>query len=140
MQELLGAKQIKIKRKKKAKTVSTPGPTPAELPSFPFKLSCGDSPVVREWLKDNGCTWGSSSDLTNCGTKHKHLYVKDTLVFLGSDRENIYKGISLTIQQGVVVAWSCSPSDKTRLQEALDSLISANNQSTRSCYSCSADY
>lgn len=27
------------------------------FPEPPFKLSCGDKPEVRQWLKDNGCEW-----------------------------------------------------------------------------------
>lgn len=35
-------------------------------PQFPqgdFKLNTGNDPKVRQWLKDNGCTWTSKYDL-----------------------------------------------------------------------------
>ena len=34
------------------------------FPDFPFKLSCGDRPEVRQWLKDNGCEWSNGNDIT----------------------------------------------------------------------------
>jgi len=45
------------------------------FPQTPFKLSCGDRPEVREWLKDNGCKWQSSDDLTEEMLSEKFLYV-----------------------------------------------------------------
>lgn len=128
MQELTGVKQIKIKRKKKAKPVLTTVPTPADLPSFPFKLSCGDKPEVRQWLKSVGCAWSSGADLSVHRTEDKNLYVQGKVVFSGIARSASWKELNLFFLDGVVVDWSCSPSDKIRLQEALDSLISANNK------------
>lgn len=32
-------------------------PVTQTFPDFDFKLDCGDSPEVRQWLKDNGCEW-----------------------------------------------------------------------------------
>jgi len=56
------------------------------FPQTPFKLSCGDRPEVRQWLKDNGCKWQSSEDLTeemlsekflSIDKQHKVLYHKN---------------------------------------------------------------
>jgi len=132
LQDLFGAKRIKIKRKKKAKPVITPDLTPdltpAELPSFPFKLTCGDRPEVRAWLESKGCNWVSGRYLTGWKTEEKTIYVSGSSVYLSVVEVGNYPEINLAFLGGVVVDWSCSPSNKTRLQEALDSLTSANNQ------------
>ena len=46
-----------------------------EYPKPPFKLSCGDKPEVRQWLKDQGYTWCNGEELTSYQTDKAYLYV-----------------------------------------------------------------
>ena len=56
--------------------------TTQPFPQTPFKLSCGDRPDVRKWLKDNGCKWASGSDLTKESTNTRFLFVVNNTVKL----------------------------------------------------------
>lgn len=47
-----------------------------DFPDFDFKLSCGDDPLVREWLKQNGCEWRGGQDLTTFYLNDSHLLVR----------------------------------------------------------------
>ena len=48
-----------------------------DFPDFDFKISCGDRPEVRQWLKDNGCKWYGGEDITDHITEEKLLKYKD---------------------------------------------------------------
>lgn len=63
-------------------------PETPPFPDFDFKLSCGDRPEVRQWLKDNGCVWNSGDDLERCMLSCSNLYVTSTFVttnLIGND-------------------------------------------------------
>ena len=47
-----------------SKTSSEEDSVQSVFPGFSFKLSCGDRPEVRQWLKDNGCKWYNGEDIT----------------------------------------------------------------------------
>lgn len=49
--------------------------TQSTFPDFDFKISCGDRPEVRQWLKDNGCVWKSGMDIVTFDTNSKLLMV-----------------------------------------------------------------
>lgn len=51
--------------------------TEPTFPDFPFKLSCGDRPEVRQWLKDNGCKWNSGDNLfVNWSLSKKYILIE----------------------------------------------------------------
>lgn len=64
--------------------------TTPPFPQTPFKLSCGDRPEVREWLKDNGCKWKNGDDLTLLSPTEKFLYVSDQHAVSYDNRKDRY--------------------------------------------------
>lgn len=64
--------------------------TTQTFPQTPFKLSCGDRPEVRKWLKDNGCKWRGGKDLTNFFTTKEFLYVSNQQTVSYNTRKDRY--------------------------------------------------
>lgn len=60
------------------------------FPTTPFKLSCGDKPEVRQWLKDNGCMWNDGDDLGTEATDEKYLFVDECCQVTMVDTEGSY--------------------------------------------------
>jgi hypothetical protein len=50
------------------------------FPSFDFKIDCGDNPIVRQWLHDNGKYWQSGDLLILSALDRSRLYVESETV------------------------------------------------------------
>lgn len=82
-----------------------------QFPTTPFKLSCGDKPEVRQWLKDNGCiVWDSIMP------NKKYLFIDNTMkVYWDCEsyyNSREYKEITPIITPDKVVGVSCGEDDK----------------------------
>lgn len=102
--------------------------TKNNFPIPPFKLSCGDKPEVRQWLKDNGCVWNSGSDLTVYLIDEKRLLVWSDMKVTRCDGDNKYyknhdfPEITPTITPSRVTGYSQEPTKKQKLENKIAKL------------------
>lgn len=95
------------------------------FPTPPFKLSCGDNPAVRKWLKENGCKWTTDEDLETLSTDQAFLNVHEDFKVTWGGSRNIfnYPELTINIKPASVESWILAEqepeqsSEKTALQE-----------------------
>ena len=61
-----------------------------EYPTPPFKLSCGDKPEVRQWLKDQGYAWSNNDDLTTSLLEYNLLFIESDMGVTNCDDDIIF--------------------------------------------------
>lgn len=112
------------------KILSAPETVQSTFPDFNFKLSCGDRPEVRQWLKDNGCKWVSGCGMfESWSLSKKYLLINTnrrvTLVAqeMYSTGYEEYFEIQPTIK---VTGYTLTESSKAR-KETLDKLSELRN-------------
>lgn len=96
-----------------------------DFPDFDFKISCGDRPEVRQWLKDNGCKWFSGEDITDFLVEKKFLRLIDMeVLWYDEDYYNESTLPELTPTFGVT-GWTVEQKDseeKLALQESISKM------------------
>lgn len=112
------------------KILPSDNPEQATFPDFPFKLSCGDRPEVRQWLKDNGCSWNSGCDMFeswSLGKKYLLINIDKSVLHVAQERYSTGYEEYFEIQPTIgVTGYTLTESSKAR-KETLDKLYELRN-------------
>lgn len=98
-------------------------PTQPDFPDFDFKLSCGDSPEVRQWLKDNGCVWYLGGCPLSVQTDKGYLYVRNRMIAWDHKTDWMIDSRNLpVIQPTFTVTGFTVPESEKKRKETLDKI------------------